>query len=105
MSSLEGQKMWIKQCGENSSRNEHLKGHTKKLYLRHLPLDIDGTSEIQELCEEHGEVTFVMLMRDKEGYFQRSAKVEMSSVEEADAVFDALHETEIDGCTITTNYT
>ena len=104
MSSLEGQKMWIQQCRENTSRNEYLKGCTKTVRLGHLPLDTDGTSEIQKLCEKHGKVTFVKLFKDNQGYLQRTAAVEMSSFEEAEAVFDALHETEINGCTITTRY-
>merc|ERR1719295_1646193 len=105
MTSFQGQKMWIRHC-RDTVRNEHLKGCTSAVCLEHLPLETNETSDIQKikkLCAKHGKVKFVKLHK-RNGYFGRSANVIMSKCEEADAVFDALHETEIGGCTITTRF-
>jgi len=74
------------------------------MLICHLPLDMNDPSEIAKMCSKYGKVDNVILLRDPLGYFRRTANVEMSSDEEADALFDGLHEKEINGCTITTAY-
>merc|ERR1712083_518705 len=104
MSSLKGQKMWIQQCrGVNNERNEDSKGMDKEVIVRNLPLDIQEKT-LRKLCAEHGNVERVHIAKDKNGYPQRLAFVQMSTVEEADAVFDALHESKVGGCSMMTAF-
>ena len=104
MSSLEGQKMWIEKFrGPNSDRCEHLKGCHKSVCLRNLPLDFEGW-EVRKLCAEHGDVESVEKADSHEGYALREARVHMDTVEGADAVFEALNQSQVNGRTITTAY-
>jgi len=104
MSSLKGQKMWIQQCRPlRFFRNEHFRGIHKRLFLCRLPQDVEA-AEITKMCGEHGDVKKVKVAAEELGYSQRRALVVMSTAEEAAAVFDALHQEEVRGCTITTAF-
>lgn len=110
MSSLQGRKMWVQQRGDTKKqkRNAHFRGRKVKKYVDivHLPSNLKDPDKVAKWCSEYGAVKSVRLLTDEYGYFLRIARVQMASWKGADAVFEGLHEKEINGtgCSITTKY-
>jgi RNA recognition motif-containing protein len=75
----------------------------KKLYVGNLPFSANE-AEIQELFSQHGEVSSVALIMDREtGRPRGFGFVEMANDDEADKAIDALNGQEFGGRALTVN--
>jgi len=102
MAEIAGQRVWAKQTPK-PRRNPVLRGKVNSLEIGHLPLNME-MDEIEAMCAEYGDVLRVKEDLDRNGYFQRSASVVMSTAKEAAAVFDRLHDEKVRGCRIITRF-
>lgn len=106
MSSFKGQKIWISQTEspKEKHRSEELRGINKKVFICNVPLSWNKPNEVEALCEKYGSVLKVEYLKNKDGYLNRIVLVNMSTVQEAGAVFDKLHGKKIDDCTLLTSF-
>jgi len=92
MSTLKGNQIWSEQV-EGESRHLELKEKSKgNVVIRNLPNEFNKSQKmIKEMCEKHGKVVKAIKLCDREVYFGPALRVQMSTIEEAQKVFEALH--------------
>ena len=88
---------------DNAQNGNDPQANPKKLFVGNLPFSM-GEQDIQELFAEHGEVTDVHLVLDRETHRSRGfAFVEYAEDDSANKAIDALNGHEVDGRAIVVN--
>jgi len=92
MSTLKGNQIWAEQV-EGESRHLELKEKSKgNVVIRNLPAEFNKSqAKIKAMCEKHGKVVKAIKLCDREVYFGPALRVQMSTIKEAQKVFDELH--------------
>jgi len=92
MSTLKGNQIWAEQV-EGELRHLELKEKSKgNVVIRNLPAEFNKSqAKIKAMCEKHGKVVKAIKLCDREVYFGPALRVQMSTIEEAQKVFEALH--------------